>query len=103
MGFCLLNEQTIPVYLGEISSTSLGVALKCLDDEGYCNISFLNLNSLNLLYKFYFLKNNCLIITSSNVIYLLNHILKFFILKVLSLGNIVLLKYFFNIIVYNLK
>ena len=34
MGFCLVSEQTLPLYLGEISSSCMGVAFECLDDEG---------------------------------------------------------------------
>lgn len=34
IGFHLVSDQTLPMYLEEISSPSLGVAIECLDDKG---------------------------------------------------------------------
>lgn len=36
MGFHLASDQTLPMYLEEISSPCLGVVIECLDDKGSC-------------------------------------------------------------------
>lgn len=45
MGFTLATETTLPLYLNEISTPGLGVALECLDDNG--NLNMLQISPFN--------------------------------------------------------